>query len=38
MHILAQFACMPRILLTDTPIMIVVEKTAVEARVSRSSP
>ena len=32
MHIIAQLACMSTILLIDTPMMGVVEKTAVENR------
>jgi len=38
MHIIAQLACMSTILLIDTPMMGVVEKTAVETGVSRSPP
>jgi len=37
-HIIAQFACTPRISLTDRPMMGVVGKTAVESKVSLSSP
>ena len=38
MHIFAQLACIPTILLIETPMMGVVEKTAVETGVSRSPP
>jgi len=38
MHIIAQLACIPTILLNETPMMGVVEKTAVETGVSRSPP
>jgi len=38
MHIIAQLACMPTIILIDTPMMGVVEKPAVETGVSRSPP